>query len=84
VESDQGHVAYSKDSMRQVHGVILRKRDSMTICNTTQIDLINHLDISSYLLSVLPLQDRPSVSIELDGGDHNIAGVDANGCGSTV
>jgi len=44
-------------------------------------DLIDHLDVSSLLwgfLSILPLQNGPSVSVQLDGGDDNIAGVYAD------
>jgi len=51
------------------------------------MDLIDHLDISSFLgglLPVLPVQNRPSVGVQLDGGDNNIARVDADGGGRTV
>ena len=41
---------------------------------------VDHLDIlARVLLPVLALQDRPPVLVKLDGGDDNVAGVDANG-----
>jgi len=48
----------------------------------SRMDLIDHLDISSSLrglVPVLPIQNRPSVSVQFDGGDNDIAGVDTDG-----
>jgi len=52
-----------------------------------KMGLIDHLDVSRFLggfLPVLPVQNCPSVSIQLDGGDNNVAGVDTDGGGRTV